>query len=228
MKRRLDKLIGKFFFKSDDALPVFLLHTIFHSGKYLPFTSSALKMRFLACICNDIVVNDRKNYLEFGCGLSTVIIARLIKHNNLTTNILSIEEDLGWITYIKAILEDEGLDNIVTLVHAPTCKSENLTNSFEYKGSALEEALELRANFDVVLIDGPAAWEPNKINSRISTHKLIKHKLAQQVTVFIDNANRVGEKKLISFLSKDLAVKPIILDRTFAIFTVGAHYNFII
>lgn len=228
MKSYISKVLGKFFNYRNEDIPSFLLHSLYHDGTYLPFTTSSLKFRSLACVCNDIVVNKREEYLEFGSGLSTIIVARLIKKNKLKTKITSIEEDLGWINLLQKIIDEEGLNDFVKFIHAPTTKSESIENSFEYNPASIKEQLPPAKKFDCVVIDGPAAWERHKLNSRVSNAAILEGRTASSCTIFIDNADRIGERKLVTILSAELSLKPLFIDPTFAVLVQGIHYNFII
>lgn len=223
------KALGKFFNFRNEEIPSFLLHELVHQGEnYLPFTTSSLKFRALACICNDLVVNQRKKYLEFGAGLSTVIVARLIQKNGLKAHIYSVEEDKGWIDYIQHIIDKEGLTPYVTLFHLPTKPSTSLSQAYTYDFETLRSQLDPSLQFDIILVDGPAAWEKHKLNSRLGNAPFIAASIASEATVFIDNANRTGEKKLVTRLSQDFQVKPIYIDPTFAVLVKGKQYNFIL
>jgi predicted O-methyltransferase YrrM len=223
------KVLGKLFNFRNEEVPSFLLHELVHQGEnFLPFTTSSLKFRALACICNDLVVNQRKNYLEFGAGLSTILVARLIKKNGLKAHVYSLEEDKGWIEYIQHIIDKEGLTQFVTLFHLPTYPSSSLSQAYLYDFETLKSQLDSSTHFDIILVDGPAAWEKHKVNSRLGNAQFIANAIAPEATVFIDNANREGEKKLVAKLSQDCQVKPIYIDPTFAVLVKGKHYNFIV
>jgi predicted O-methyltransferase YrrM len=67
---------------------------------------------------NDIVINDRKSIIEFGSGLSTIMIGRLIKKNGLDTRVLPVEHDEEWMKALAGILKNENTGDAVTLLHA--------------------------------------------------------------------------------------------------------------
>src|SRR5690606_36365313 len=72
--------LNKFF--SEDILSVNFLNTLMNGYPYLPFSGSSLRPFCLNHILNDIVINNRKHIIEFGSGISTILIGRLIKKNN--------------------------------------------------------------------------------------------------------------------------------------------------
>jgi predicted O-methyltransferase YrrM len=227
IKSKLDALIRKFFLHKNEELPSFLLSQLYHQGSYLPYTTSSLKFRFLACLVNDIVVNNRKSVLEFGSGISTIIVARLIKMNNLDCKITTVDESPEWQEIIKKILKEESLLDYVTFVCAPTEPSTDLQQSYEYNSKIVFEAIKDK-KYDLVLVDGPSAWQKKNIMSRASNVKFIKDNLTDNFTIFIDNSDRQGETELTKRIAATLNLKPSHLDPTFLTFSKGQRFNFVI
>ncbi len=227
MKKKLDYFIRKFFLHKNEDLPSFLLHQLYHQGSYLPYTTSSLKFRFLACLINDIVVNDRKAVLEFGSGISTIIVARLIKLNGLDCTITTVDESGEWQEIIKRILKKENLSEYVNFVCAPTELSTDLNASYEYNNKTVFDSLGDK-KFDLVLIDGPSAWQSKNVMSRASNIKFVKNNLQDKYTIFIDNSDRPGETELTKRIAAELNLKPSHLDPTFLTFSKGPHFNYVI
>lgn len=227
MKAKIDKYTKKIFQYKNEELPAFLIHELFHQGVYLPFTTSSLKMKFLACMANNVVVNSKKNILEFGTGISTIILARLFKMNNIDAKVTSVDESAEWIAIIKNIIDKEGLSHFVNFVCAPTVKSNDLENSFEYDAAILNPILN-NQKFDFVIIDGPSAWQKSNIMSRASNIKHFKNCLTENFSIFVDNADREGEQKLVNKIETQLNLKSNYIDTTFAVFSKGNSFNFII
>jgi predicted O-methyltransferase YrrM len=225
IKDRIDLFIKKFFQHKNEELPAFLLSKLYHQGGYLPFTRASLGFKLMANITNDIVINNKKSILEFGAGISTIIIARLIKLNSLDSTIVTIDESAEWILIVKKLLKDEGLENVVTFIHAPTVKSIEMDRSFEYEGSIVTKELAIK-KFDLVLIDGPIGWSSKKRYSRVSNIKYFINNLEDNFTIFVDDANRKGERYLVQQLREKLNLKPNKLDSTFVSFTKGMIFNY--
>ena len=226
MKKKIDYILRKFFLHKNEELPAFLLQKLYHQGSYLPYTTSSLKFRFLACMVNDIVVNSRSSMLEFGSGISTIIAARLIKMNNLNCTITTVDESAEWQEIIKKILKEENLSDYVKFVCAPTVKSIDLDHSFEYNSDIVFGA-NGNKKFDLVLVDGPSAWQKTNIMSRASNLKFMKNNMAENFTIFIDNSDRLGETELAKRVAVTLNLKPTHLDPTFLTFSKGQHFNYV-
>jgi len=227
LKSKFEKILNKIFHHRNEELPSFLLSKLFHSGKYLPFTSSSLKMKPLACVINNIVVHNRKSILEMGSGISTIIIARLFKLNEINGHILSIDENYEWQKIISNFIKEEKLEQYVTFINAPVEKTKNLENSYGYNKVVVKNALQEKY-FDLILIDGPSAWSSSNIMSRASNFELFENNLQENFTIFIDNADRSGEKKLGKYITSKFGITPTKLDVTFVSYKKGKHFNFAI
>ena len=120
----INKIIYKFNHQQKYALALKLIEDFISSpGHYFPITTSSLDVHSLACVINDIIINERKKYVEFGSGISTIAIARLIKANNLKTHIYSVEDNGEWLNIMKKYLQKEGLLDTVTFLHCPLERS---------------------------------------------------------------------------------------------------------
>src|SRR5690554_6024531 len=86
---------------------------------YLPYNGGALRPFNISFLLNDIIINDRKIVVEFGSGISTILISRLIKRNNLNCQLISIESNLDWKEQLTRILKDEDIHNNTTIINAP-------------------------------------------------------------------------------------------------------------
>lgn len=226
IKFKLDSNFRSFFRYKNEELPSFLLQKLFHQGtSYLPYTSSSLKFRLLVCITNDVVINSRKSILELGSGISTIILARLIKMNNLNSKVVSVDDSLDWINIVKKIITEEGLQDYVQFIHCPKVKSLDLECSFEYDGQILNKEF-VNMKFDSVIIDGPIAWHKEIEMSRVSNIKHFITNLEDNFTIFVDDTNRKGEKIVVEILKNKLNMQPQYIDPTFTIFSKGQSFNF--
>ena len=144
----------------------------------------------------------------------------MMKHYNFWNQLLSRE-------IIKKILKEENLSDYVNFVCAPTVKSTDLELSYEYNGEVVFAANGDK-KFDLVLVDGPSAWQKTNIMSRASNLKFMKNNMADKYTIFVDNSDRPGETELAKRIQAELNVRPINLDPTFMTFSKGQHFNYVI
>lgn len=187
----------------DDIFAAQVLEKILNQGAYFPFTSSSLKPHSLAIVLNDLAINQRKKIIEFGMGISTIAIPRLIKMNALDAHLFSIEENQEWMKIIDLQLKKEDLSEFVTLIHAPLTKSKlALENNSWYDETILNQQMEKENSFDLVLVDGPSAWHKEIELSRYPALPFLKEKLNENFSFFLDDTNRNGEKEILKRWNK--------------------------
>jgi len=181
--------------KVEDNYSFHLLQSLLVDHKYLPLNGGSLRPMGIAYILNEIVINKRKKILEFGAGITTILLARLIKKNNLKIQFYSIEHNQEWILYLKKLLNDEGLSDLVIFIHSDLIEYPNMKNSLWYDENLLNKQFD-HMNFDFVIIDGPPANIPEIQFSRCPVINFLKNKLEKNFCIFLDDVDRVGERKL--------------------------------
>jgi predicted O-methyltransferase YrrM len=214
----------------EDLLALQVLSALF-PDEYVPITSSSLRPQSLVYVLNDILINGRKTILEFGCGISTLLFGMLSKSNDLNLNIISVDHDADWIMVVKKYIEKYALKQYVTLVHTPLIPYK--CNSFQglewYDVKYIENYLS--ANFkqfqiDLVLIDGPPAYEKSIQFSRYPAMEFVINKLnSDRFSIFIDDTNRTGEKKIIELWEKEYGLKFKYLSKDFSFVSRGNSFN---
>ena len=206
IKRKFSKLNDIYDYQTfilsriDENLAAFQINSLLAECIYLPFSKASLNFSSLAVVLNDIIVNNRKTIVEFGCGISTIVIAKLIKRNSLKgVKIISIENDVKWLNVIQNLIETENLKESVHLVHAKLEKSEfSLDNNLWYDNDPILSILNsFGKKVDCVLIDGPAAWYKDVYRSRYPAFPFIHKYLDRDCAIFLDDTNRDGEKEII-------------------------------
>ncbi len=194
-------------------------------GPYLPYTSSTLRPQSLAFILNDLVVNERQSMLEFGTGISTLLIGRLIKMNGLGTRVITVEHDGKWKEVIDRAIDAEQLGDFITTVHAPLTECPfSLSSNLWYDQSVIEKAI-LDRRFDAVLIDGPPAYEPRNKNARYPALPFIFDNLAGRSIIYLDNADREGEAAILQKWTADYSLPFETLGGGLAFAIRGEHFN---
>jgi len=212
-------------YKTDDIYAMSLLQPLLSNYTYLPFTGSSLRPFCLIHILNDIVINGRKSIIEFGSGISTVLIGRLIKKNKLNAKLLSIENDENWVKALMGILKTEQIDDVVTLHYAPLKFTKlALDRNKWYDVKALKAVVQGR-KFDMVIIDGPAAWEPGKGRSRYPAVPFIAGKLDKNFSIYLDDAIRPGEREVIKMWEAEYGIHFSIASRSLAYCYRGTSFN---
>lgn len=172
---------------------------------YLPFNGGAIRPFNISLLLNDIIINDRKLIVEFGGGISTIIISRLIKKNNLDCELISIESNLDWRNQLTDILEKEGISDKTTIVHAPLKEVKTPfgnDNWYDFDDTVFKSK-----KIDLVIIDGPPAFLEELKHSRyMAVPKVYKH-LADNFMIYLDDTNREGEQEIMKQWELDYDVK---------------------
>lgn len=176
------------------------ISSISTAGNYVPITNWGMRPAMIAHILNEIVINKRKNIIEFGSGVSTIYISRLIKQNNLDITFASVESNMDWIKILKAQLNEENLGNCVSFIHAPINVYEN--SQWYDKDIIMKN---IKDDIDMIIVDGPIGIATPL--ARFDAIPFIKKYLSQNFIVFLDDTQRKDEKKIINEWEKILNIK---------------------
>jgi hypothetical protein len=196
-----------------------LLDKLLKDGPYFPIASPTLNMFSLLQVVNDAVVNRRKCYVEFGAGISTLVMARLKKLNNLNIELVIIESDKDWLELVRGFLRNEDLEQSVELVYAPLRDSDIYyqKKTAWYDRKAIDAALQGKPNPDLVLVDGPFAYNEELKFARYPAYECLKGRLADSFTFFLDDINRNGEKEILDRWCEESGLEKTILSSTFGL-----------
>lgn len=177
---------------------------------YLPWTGHALRPFALATVLNDLVVNRRASYLEFGAGVSTVLAAKVAELNGLDLELVSVEHDAAWIAVVAAMLEREGLAHRVRFLHCP------LVDRVEpppvgpvrwYEERPLLEGLRRSGRRpDLVLVDGPPASSGTMDRYPALPFLRGQGLLAPEASVLLDDVHRPAERAIAASWSRSCSL----------------------
>ena len=180
-------------------------------------------------ILNDIILNKRQSCIEFGAGISTLVIANLIKNNNLNCNFSSVEDDVEWFRFMESYIVKNNLKEHIDLIYAPLEKTSlALKNNSWYSLTALNKKISDNLKFDLAIIDGPGAWKPEIRFSRYTAVPYLINKLTNNFSIYLDDVNRRGEKKIMSLWNKNYKMKFARINNTSAVCIKGSKSNIII
>lgn len=192
---------------SKDLKSLDILLKMFDNNFFMPITSWSLSPAQVHHICNDIVINKRKNIIEFGAGYSTICIAQLLKINKIEATFYSIEDNQDWIDDLKGILKSLELTDYVNLIHAPL---KNIEKEYLYKNqekwydtTILSENTRNIKNIDLLIVDGP--FGGSTPFARHSAFPFFKNRLSENFAIFLDDTNRIGEKEILAAWSSQFS-----------------------
>lgn len=194
-----DKKINAIRNISEDNYALQLLLNMFENRSFLSLTSWSISTKEVLHICNDIVINNRKNIVEFGSGFSTICIAQLIKKEKLDVNFFSVEDNQEWITILKRKLTELDIEKYVKFVHAPIVEVDSeikMKNQLKWYDTNVLSNVFYNEKFDCIIVDGP----PSKFSPyiRFSTIPFLKNNLDVNYSIFLDDYRRNIEKEIMN------------------------------
>ena len=195
---------------------------------FTAWTSSAVRPGAVACIVNDIVINGRSVIVEFGSGISTLIIARQLQEGQHTY--LSFEHDESWAAKVRLMLREAGLSDRCEVVHAPLKSSSySIDGSRWYDDNVIRDRLD-GLEIDLVLCDGPLADRSGLTLSRYPAIPVIQSFLGEQYAIYLDDIDRPGEREIARRWGRllDTPFQNQLMRGSFALATKGKSFNSLI
>ncbi|MCC5945940.1 MAG: class I SAM-dependent methyltransferase [Bernardetiaceae bacterium] len=213
----------------NDIYATEVLSELLHQGEYLPTSRSALSHHSIAVVLNDIIINKRHQILEFGCGISTVLMARLFAKNQIPAKVISVEEDENWLAIIQQIIQKEDLSKYVDFVLAPLKPTPHaLENNRWYDTEALMAVLKNSKPINLILVDGPTAYRKDISKARYPALPVAYEFLSENFVVYLDDTNRTGEQYILKKWAKAYKLKFIRANQTISYAVKGEAYNAIL
>ena len=178
----------------EDLRALSALKPLTSGARYLAWTPMSMRPSAVALVVNEIVIAGRRNIVECGSGISTLLIARLLRTR--PGHLWSVEHDRAWAALVKEWVEAEGLADRVTFVEA------DLDDGW-YCRETLEEQLP-DGRFDLLIVDGPPAYSRAIMHARYQAVPFFRERLAGDWTVVLDDIHRRGEYEVADRWSHDL------------------------
>jgi predicted O-methyltransferase YrrM len=164
------------------------------NGPYLPFSAWSLRPGALIKLLDDVSLNDRKVVVECGSGTSTVVLARMMAQRGYG-NVLSLEHDEKWASWVSDQLAGEGLTDVATVVYAPLAEHPAAVKNVEWYApdtvaGEVEAFTAKHGAIDVLLVDGPPGWQQGRKMARYPAVPALREYLAPGAFVMLDDVNR--------------------------------------
>ncbi|NLE45717.1 MAG: hypothetical protein GX620_13425 [Chloroflexi bacterium] len=174
---------------------------------FLPFGQWAMEPEGLVTLLSHIQFHQPRVIVECGSGLSTLLIGNLIKQNR-SGHLYSVEEDENWHRTMSNLIDDQGLGEWITLVHAPL-KPYPVSDGHEVKWyctEVLKQALSTVDRIGLLIVDGPKTVDHL---SRFPALPYFASMVNDKTLLVLDDANRPQEACVIDEWQKrySLSVK---------------------
>ncbi|MDN5214505.1 class I SAM-dependent methyltransferase [Fulvivirgaceae bacterium BMA12] len=210
--------------KINNVYSLGLLQNLLVDFPFVPYTKFGLNPTGLLFIINDILINNRKYIIEFGAGVSTIVIARLIKKNSLNTRLISVEHDEGWLEMIANTLQKEKLSQNVKPIYAPLSECDLSINGMKWYNTKTLDNYIADQKFDAIIVDGPPSYSKEIMFSRYPAIPYLKDKLNTNIAIYLDDVEREGEREILKKWSEILKINFEIYDYTFGIYLSEKSY----
>ena len=173
-------------------------------GTFLPFGPWAMEPQSLVNLLNLIQFHKCNAVIECGSGLSTLLIGAVLELKE-EGHLFSIEEDADWYRWMLKLVRQRGLENRVTLIHAPLEIFEGTDEPIEwYSTTEIEKTLENVKHVDLLLVDGPKSKSPL---SRYPALPFFQPKIDEKTLIILDDAGRPQELVVIDRWKKEFSVE---------------------
>ena len=137
--------------------------------------------------------------VECSSGVSTLILAYALSRNQ-TGHVYSLEHDREYAKRTRELMGEHGLSHFATVIDAPLVEvvAGNVPRRW-YDISGLD----LPAPIDLLVIDGPPQETGDM--ARYPAGPILFPRLAAGATVFLDDADRPGERAAFGEWAKDIS-----------------------
>jgi Methyltransferase domain len=170
-----------------------ILRPLLDAGGYLPWTEGALRPSALVVVCNEIVLADRLEIVELGSGVSTIVLARLMRERE--GRLTALEHHPDWATVVRSQLKREGLTHVARLLEAPL--EEHPLALDDAPWYAERAVAELPEAIELLLVDGPPGYGDGMERSRYPALPALEPRLEPGAMVILDDATRPGEREIL-------------------------------
>ena len=163
---------------------------------YLPWTASALRPAAMVQLVNEIIINGRRTVVEFGAGISTLYLARVL--SGVGGQLMSFEDDADWAQIVRNLLEQNGLAGVAQVIDAPLASCQQALAGLQWHDAEVVTEALAAVSIDMIVVDGPKAFEAGKALARYPALPMLQDRLAPRCAVVLDDAGRAGEQEVLA------------------------------
>jgi predicted O-methyltransferase YrrM len=172
-----------------------ILRPLLDAGDYLPWSTGAMRPAGLVEVCNEIVLGGRQQIVELGSGISSVVLARLLRSRGGRLD--AIEHDERWADWVTGQLRRESLAEHAHVTHAPLQPSASSAGGLPWYADSALRHVAGGGIIDLLIVDGPPAFEPAAALARLPGLPALLDRLAPDAVVILDDIARPGEQEVV-------------------------------
>lgn len=145
-------------------------------------------------VVEELLHRQPKVCVELGAGVSTLVLARIIRGQNLGCKLISIEHDAAYAAKLREEVLSEGLETVVTIIEAPL----EPVAVDGYRGPWYSRAgwVDDLGPIEILLVDGPPKICHPEI--RFAAIPLLAPRLAPGALIVLDDARRKPERRALA------------------------------
>jgi predicted O-methyltransferase YrrM len=178
----------------EDVRALAALEPLTSGERYLAWSPMSMRPSAMALVVNEITIGDRRRIVECGSGISTLLIARLLRTR--PGHLWSVEHDRDWRAIVSGWVEDEGLADRVTFIDA------GLSDGWYCRETISTQLKE--SEIDLLIVDGPPAYRREIMYARYQAVPFFRERLASDWAIVLDDVHRRGEFEVASRWSREL------------------------
>ena len=159
----------------------------------LTWSTGAMTTAGFAAVCAEVASRDRPSVLECGSGFSTLTLATVVRERG--GRLVSLEHDATWAARVRSNLAAAALAETARVMLAPLQPHPLARDGLLWY--AEHQLRFLPRRIDLLLVDGPPAFEPETELSRYPALPALAERLAPDATVVLDDIDRRGELQVL-------------------------------
>lgn len=177
--------------RQDQALAALQHKLTLPPGWLPPVRGMAASPDFLLALADLVLDRRPARLIEVGSGLTTLILAKAMAAID-AGHLFSLEHRTEDVERTGGMLADRGLSDRVTLIHAPLEGgwAGPQKGGLYYRREAVPDG-----PFDLVVIDGPPAWEDGQ--ARYPAGEALLDRMGPAGIAVLDDADRPGERDCV-------------------------------
>jgi len=195
---------------------------------YIPWSGAAIRPTALVYLLNDIIMHQRTHVVECGSGISTLLIASMIKSSGMKTRFCSVDHNAQWLDILRTQLKANDTLSCVELIHAPLSPTQSGWSGEAnwYDEETLKSCLSPEP-IDLLFVDGPPANESHISHSRYPVLPFFSNRLHEDATVILDDSCRRPEREIAARWNREfgLNLEQNVLKGDIFIHTRGNRFN---
>ncbi len=216
-------LVFRLRLQTTETHALFNIYSLLPEGVSLPAPYGwSANIHMLEYIVKKIVHSKPKLIVELGSGLSSIYIGHFLKRQGAGA-LICLEHDAEYAMATQNSIDEHGLGDIVTIVHAPLVMQVIKGETRQWYDTNLIPEL---THIDLLIVDGPP-WQTDSL-ARYPALSVFADALSEDAVVILDDSNRADESIIVDKWLKEytsLSHRTLFSEKGVSVFEVGPSEN---